>query len=127
MQFQLYFPTLKIVVCHGGGAIPYQLGRFESGTLRREGAERFSQRLRRLYYDTVLYTPEAIELLVKVAGVDQCLFRAECQGVGSSVNPETGRHMDDVAHHIKSFDWLSETEREKILSGNARRVFTLTV
>ena len=37
------FPDLKIVVSHGGGAIPYQLGRFESGTLRHDGAERFSQ------------------------------------------------------------------------------------
>ena len=119
------FPDLKIVVSHGGGAIPYQLGRFESGTLRREGAERFSRRLRRLYYDTVLYTPEAIELLIRVAGVNQCLFGAECPGVGSSINPDTGRHMDDVAHHIQGFAWLSDADREKILAGNARRVFKL--
>ncbi len=121
------FPDLKIVVSHGGGAIPYQLGRFESGTLRREGAERFSRRMRRLYYDTVLYTPEAIELLIRVAGVDRCLFGAECPGVGSSVNPDTGRHMDDVAHHIKGFDWLSDSDKEKILVDNARRVFKLDV
>ena len=119
------FPDLKIVVSHGGGAIPYQLGRFESGTLRREGADRFSRRMRRLYYDTVLYTPEALRLLIEVAGVDRCLFGAECPGVGSSVNPDTGRHMDDVAHHIRGFDWLSEDDKEKILSANARRVFKL--
>ena len=81
--------------------------------------------MRRLYYDTVLYTPEAIQLLINVAGVDRCLFGAECPGVGSSVNPDTGRHMDDVAHHIAGFEWLSDSDREKILAGNARRVFKL--
>ena len=119
------FPDLRIVVSHGGGAVPYQLGRFESGTLRRPGAERFSQRMRRLFYDTVLYTREAVDLLIRVAGVDQCLFGAECPGVGSSVNPDTGRHMDDVAYHIREIDWLSDSDREKIFSGNARRVFGL--
>src|SRR4029450_3544649 len=32
------FPALKILVSHGGGAIPYQLGGFEAGSRRRPGA-----------------------------------------------------------------------------------------
>jgi len=52
------FPKLKIVVSHGGGAIPYQWARFEASALRR-GGERFSERMRKLYYDTVLYSSDA--------------------------------------------------------------------
>src|SRR6476660_605545 len=57
------FPTLKILVSHGGGAIPYQFARFEAGSLRRKGAPRFSDQMRHLYYDTVLYSKDALELL----------------------------------------------------------------
>src|SRR4029077_117637 len=42
------FPALKIVVSHGGGAIPYQLGRFDAGSVRR--GERFRDAMRKLYY-----------------------------------------------------------------------------
>lgn len=119
------FPNLKIVVSHGGGAIPYQLGRFESGSLRNPNAERFSERMRKLYFDTVLYTPEALELLIKVVGADQCLFGAECPGVGSAVNPDTGRTMDDIKPYIEGFEWLSAEDKKKILEDNAKRVFKL--
>ncbi len=55
------FPTLKLMLSHGGGAIPYQYGRFEASALRR-GGPRFSDRMRLLYYDTVLYSKDALEL-----------------------------------------------------------------
>ncbi len=56
------FPTLKILVSHGGGAIPYQFARFEASSLRGKGP-RFSDQMRKLYYDTVLYSKDALELL----------------------------------------------------------------
>ena len=119
------FPNLKVVVSHGGGAIPYQLGRFESGSLRRPEGERFSDGMRKLYYDTVLYTKEALELLIKVVGAEHCLFGAECPGVGSSVNPDSGRHMDDVAPLIQEFEWLTDAEKKAIFEDNAKQVFKL--
>ena len=121
------FPDLKIVVSHGGGAIPYQLGRFESGSLRRPGGERFSEGMRKLYYDTVLYTEEALALLIKTVGVDRCLFGAECPGVGSAVNPDTGRTMDDIKPFIEGFDWLTDAEKKMIFEDNAKKVFKLNV
>jgi len=119
------FPDLKILVSHGGGAIPYQAGRFEAQRLRVPGGERFSEAMRKLYYDTVLYTRDAIELLIKTVGVDHCLFGAECPGVGSVVNPDTGRTMDDVAPNIQAIDWLSEQDKQKILSQNCKDLFKL--
>jgi predicted TIM-barrel fold metal-dependent hydrolase len=117
------FPNLKIVVSHGGGAIPYQLGRFEAPSLRRGTGARFSDGMRKLYYDTVLYTEDALRLLIKTVGVDRCLFGTECPGVGSSVDPATGRSMDNVKPMIENIEWLSAADRKKIFEDNARAVF----
>src|SRR5262249_36636245 len=71
------FPNLKIIVSHGGGAIPYQLGRFDAPSLRGRGATRFRDRLKLLYFDTVLYTAPALELLIKTGGPARSLFCSE--------------------------------------------------
>jgi len=117
------FPNLKIVISHGGGAIPYQVGRFEAGGLRQ--GERFTVGMRKLYYDTVLYSQAAVELLIKTVGWERCLFGAECPGVGSVKDPETGRTLDDVAPSIKGIQWLTEEQKDMILAGNARKLFKL--
>jgi OH-DDVA meta-cleavage compound hydrolase len=117
------FPNLKVLVSHGGGAMPYQIGRFQSGSLRK--GQDFLEGMRHLYYDTVLYSEEALRLLIKTVGPDRCLFGAECPGVGSAVNPKTGRTMDDIKPYIESFDWLSATDKRAIFEDNARRIFKL--
>jgi predicted TIM-barrel fold metal-dependent hydrolase len=121
------FPKLKIIVSHGGGAIPYQLGRFEAPSLRRGTGARFSDGLRKLYFDTVLYTEDAVRLLIKTVGVDRCLFGTECPGVGSSVDPESGRSMDNVKPMIDKIEWLSAGDKQKIFCDNGKTVFKLKV
>ncbi|PWK76731.1 amidohydrolase family protein [Aminobacter sp. AP02] len=123
------FPELKILVSHGGGAIPYQLGRFDATTVPRNGMStsgvRFRDRLQKLYFDTVLYSREAIELLVKVVGASQCLYGAEMPGVGSSIDPETGETFDTIIPHINGLSFISDDERKAILGGNAARLFKI--
>jgi len=119
------FPKLKIIVSHGGGAIPYQLGRFESGSMRNPQGQRFSDRMRNLYYDTVLYTEAALRMLIETVGVDRCLFGAECPGVGSAVDPKTGRTFDDIRPYIENFGWLTAAQKKMIFEDNARQVFKL--
>ena len=121
------FPDLKIVVSHGGGAIPYQLGRFQAGSMRRKEGDRFIDGMKKLYFDTVLYTKDAIELLLKTVGPENALFGAECPGVGSKVNPETGREMDDIQTYFKEIECLSDEDRENIFCNNAKRIFKLDV
>jgi OH-DDVA meta-cleavage compound hydrolase len=121
------FPELKIVVSHGGGAMPYQLGRFQAGSMRRPEGDRFIDGMHKLYFDTVLYTKEAIELLLKVVGPERALFGAECPGVGSKINPDTGREMDDIAPYFHEIDFIDDTDREMIFYGNAKKVFNLDV
>jgi aminocarboxymuconate-semialdehyde decarboxylase len=64
------FPDLAIILVHGGGFLPYQMGRFQQGYVTRRvlGAQtsRMPQDcLRWFYYDTVLYSPAALRFLVE--------------------------------------------------------------
>ncbi len=118
------FPTLKLVVAHGGGAIPYQIGRFRAWNLRRKEEESFDQKLRRLYFDTCNYAKDSLELQFKVLSTDNCLFGTERPGTGSVHNPETGTDFDNLKPLIESIDWLTEQDRQKIFEGNARKVYS---
>ena len=124
------FPKLKIVVPHGGGAIPYHMGRFMAGRYPsrrdkdRKGAaesQYFENMAKRLHYDTCLYTPEALELLFKVMGANCCMFGTESPGAGSSINPHTGLAMDDLKPVIESFGWLTDADKQNIFEMNARQ------
>jgi OH-DDVA meta-cleavage compound hydrolase len=89
------FPTLKMLFPHGGGAIPYQIGRFMASRLKRNAKTSFEESLRKLYFDTALYTKEAIELLLKVASPERCLFGTERPGAGTAQKPD-GSWLDDT-------------------------------
>ena len=120
------FPKLKIVCSHGGGAVPYHAGRFQAPSLRR-GGETFMDGLRRLYFDTVLYTALGLELLIKTVGADRCLFGSERPGVGTAKDPKSGNWMDDVKSYIDGFTWLSAADRKLIFEDNAKKLFRLNV
>ncbi|WOF22868.1 amidohydrolase family protein [Microbacterium betulae] len=118
------FPDLKLIITHGGGAIPYQAGRFlPSGV--RSGATPYLDRLRTLRFDTCLYTRDAIELLLKTVGVDRCLFGTEKPGTGSQIDPATGRWFDDIHLLVDEIEWLTDDQRESLLHGNAESIFAL--
>jgi predicted TIM-barrel fold metal-dependent hydrolase len=115
------FPDLKLIVSHGGGAVPYQRGRFYPGAFRQ--GTTYRDQLRNLYYDTCLYTQDSIELLIKAVGADRCLFGTEKPGTGSVKDPATGRWVDDIHLLIDDIEWLDETERDQIFAGNAQQLF----
>ena len=118
------FPDLKLVFAHGGGAVPYQVGRFLSFGAMHDGPS-FAEQLRKLYFDTCLYTKESLELLIKVCGVDNCLFGSEKPGTGSHKDPVTGRWYDDIKVLIDDIEWLSADDRHAIYEGNVTRLFKL--
>jgi predicted TIM-barrel fold metal-dependent hydrolase len=127
----LDFPDLKLSISHGGGSVPFQVGRWQAARQhpRIGGAsvldERFEESLRRLYFDTVLHYPPSLKLLVELVGADRCLFGTEKPGSGSSTDPGTGRDFDDLKPVFESFDWLSDVDRQLIFEGNARGLFRL--
>jgi OH-DDVA meta-cleavage compound hydrolase len=83
--------------------------------------------MRHLYYDTVLYSKDALELLFKTVGVDRCLFGTERPGVGTVLDPRTGRWLDETRFTIESIDWLSATDKKMIFEDNAKKLFNLKV
>ena len=128
------FPRLKIIVSHGGGSVPYQIGRWRAGRLLRSPhlglvhkdseVETFDESLRRMWFDGILYSKPALEYLIRTVGPDRVMFATEVPGVGSAIDPETGRPFDDVKPVIDEMEWLPEADKRRIFEGNAREVFT---
>ena len=80
--------------------------------------------MRRLYYDTVLYDQDAMDLLVKVVGVDRCLFGSDKPANGSVHDPVTGRALNDLKPLIDAVPSLSDDDRAAIFEGNARAAYS---
>jgi 4-oxalmesaconate hydratase len=116
------FPTLKLVISHGGGNVPYQAARYRALCLMNKW-EPFEDFIRRLYFDTTVYNPEAMRLLVKVAGVDNVMFASEMLGGVTTKDPLTGRMFDDNKPCIDALEWLTEDDKRKIFEGNVRRAY----
>ncbi len=117
------FPNLKLIVPHGGGAIPYHMGRFRAWTVRA-GGEFFDDRLKRLHFDTTTYDKDALELLFKVVGPDRVLFATENPGTGSVIDPVSGRAYDDLKPVIEEMAALSEQDRRNVFECNCTRLYT---
>jgi 4-oxalmesaconate hydratase len=117
------FPTLKFVVPHGGGAVPYHWGRYR-GLAQEMGRPPLAEHLlKNVYFDTCVYHLPGIELLAKVIPIDNVLFASEMLGAVKGIDPETGHHYDDTKRYLDQLAHLSETDRYKIFEGNARRVY----
>jgi aminocarboxymuconate-semialdehyde decarboxylase len=72
------FPTLTLILSHGGGYFPYQVGRFDrvyqNLNTPTVPAQPPSAYVRRFYYDTILYQPAALNYLRELAGSDRLLL-----------------------------------------------------
>ena len=118
------FPTLKFVIPHGGGAVPYHWGRYR-GLAQDMGRPPLGEHLlHNVFFDTCVYHLPGIEVLVKVVPVDNILFASETVGAVRSIDPETGHYFDDTKRYVDAIPWLTEDARRKIFEGNARRVYS---
>jgi predicted TIM-barrel fold metal-dependent hydrolase len=118
------FPNLKIIVAHGGGSIPYHIGRWRASFGRHAGVDGFDGLLKQFYFDSVLYNQESLELLFKLCGTDRCMFATENPGTGSYQDPKTGKWLDDTKPLIEAIDFLTEQDRKNVFEDVARKVFT---
>lgn len=117
------FPALKLIVPHGGGAIPYHMGRFRAWSVRKGGAF-FDDQLKRLHFDTTTYDQDALELLFKVVGADRVLFATENPGTGSAIDPRTGRAYDDLKPVIEAIPFLTEQDRRNVFECNCTKLYS---
>ena len=111
-----------IVMPHGGGNVPYQAARYRALAIMNKW-EPFDDFVKRIYFDTTVYNQDAMELLIKVAGVDNIIFASEMLGGVNTIDPASGKSFDDNRRFIDAISWLSEADRQKIFETNARKVY----
>ncbi|TCO52279.1 amidohydrolase family protein [Actinocrispum wychmicini] len=109
-------PGLRICLAHGGGFLPYQIGRLDRGFHAYGtdwGAELTSaprDLATRLHYDTVLHSIESTRLLIDLVGAEQLLL-------GTDYPFEMG-DLDPLST-VAAIPGLDERERSLITHGNA--------
>jgi 4-oxalmesaconate hydratase len=116
------FPSLRFVIPHGGGAVPYHWGRYRglADMLKRP---RLSEHvMKNVYFDTCVYHQPGIDLLFEVIDIDNILFGSEMVGAVRGIDPETGHYFDDTKRYLDKAK-LSDADRYKVFEGNARRVY----
>jgi 4-oxalmesaconate hydratase len=116
------FPQLRLIIPHGGGAVPYHWGRFRGIAQDMGKAPLEELVLRNVFFDTCVYHQAGIDCLVRVIPADNILFASEMVGAVRGIDPLTGHHYDDTRRYVDAAALGSE-ERTKIYETNARRVF----
>ena len=116
------FPGLRLIIPHGGGAVPYHWGRYR-GLADMLGKPPLGEHImRNVYFDTCVYHQPGIELLFRVIDIDNILFASEMFGAVKGIDPETGHNFDDTRRYIEALG-LSPEDRHKVYEANARRVY----
>ena len=116
------FPDLRIIIPHGGGAVPYHWGRYRGLADMLKQPPLTEHVMRNVYFDTCVYHQPGIDLLFRVIDVENILFGSEMVGAVRGIDPETGQYFDDTKRYVDALD-LSDADRNKVFEGNARRVY----
>lgn len=110
-------PGLRLCVVHGGGFLPYQLGRLDRGWREKPGLVGPSltrsplEWAQALYYDTVVHSPEALAFLVGLVGDTQVV-------VGSDHPFEMGD--PSPVDTVEAVPGMTADARERICGGNVQ-------
>ena len=117
------FPTLRLILPHGGGAVPYHWGRYR-GVMQDQGRPPLEESvLGNVFFDTCVYHTRGLELLTDIIPARNVLFASEMIGAVRGVDPETGHRFDDTKALLDSIESIAEQDRQAIYGGNALRVF----
>jgi 4-oxalmesaconate hydratase len=118
------FPTLKFVIPHGGGAVPYHWGRYR-GLAQDMGKPLLQDHLlENVFFDTCVYHQAGIDCMSRVIPAKNILFASEMVGAVRGIDPETGYFYDDTKRYIDASPDLNEEEKQLIFEDNARRVYS---
>lgn len=111
------YQNLKIIASHGGATLPYLAGRLDRchemiPACAEKISEKPSSYLRRIVYDSVVYTQEALQLCIDVGGVDNVVFGSDYP-----------HNIGDMKGCLARVNALSSPQSAKIRDANARRIF----
>ncbi|HVY56268.1 MAG TPA: amidohydrolase family protein [Xanthobacteraceae bacterium] len=109
---------LRILVAHGGGYVPYQIGRFECAHRHRAPARAGTSTsprdlLRRFYFDALTHDPKSLRFLIEQVGADRIV-------IGSD-NPFDMGYRDPLGE-LERVPGLTADEREQICCRTAQRL-----
>lgn len=107
-------PKLKIVMSHTGGALPYQSGRMDKNGKNAKLPRPPSTYIRRMYTDTVSPHSAGMKFALDYYGIDNVMYGSDYP----CWDPATALKLIDEID-------LSETEKEKLFTRNARRILGL--
>lgn len=117
------FPSLRLIIPHGGGAIPFHWGRYRGLALDLGLGELDELLLRNVFFDTCVYHEPGIRLLTEVVPVENLLFASEMVGAVRGVDPKTDHYFDDTRRYIDAVDTIDDEDRAAIYNRNAERVY----
>jgi 4-oxalmesaconate hydratase len=117
------FPALRLIIPHGGGAIPYHWGRYRGIAQDQKRPPLSEGILKNVFFDTCVYHQPGIDLLTKVIPAENILFASEMVGAVRGIDPETGFSYDDTRRYIDGASNLSAEQKRAIFASNARRVY----
>ena len=107
------FPGVSLILSHGGGALPYALGRLKRNHAIHPDYANPEDGFRRLYFDTVLFEPLALRFLCDMVGAEKVVLGSDYPfGIG-----------DLAPVGLVEKTPLTKAERDAILGGNAARIF----
>jgi aminocarboxymuconate-semialdehyde decarboxylase len=117
------FPGLKIVAAHGGGYLPSYAPRSDHGCLVAPDEcnpkivlkKKPTEYLRSLYFDTLVFTPEALRHLAAEVGTSQLMIGTD--------HPIPWQ--DKAIDHVLNTTTLSDSEKIAILGGNAAKLLNI--
>ena len=115
-------PGLRLVIPHGGGAVPYHWGRYRglADMLGQPPVE--SNVMGNVSFDTCVYHQPGIDLLLDVVDTSNVLFGSEMVGAVRGIDPRTGHHYDDTRRYVEA-SALDGDARTAVFEGNVRRVY----
>ena len=115
-------PELRLVIPHGGGAVPYHWGRYRglADMLGQPPVE--TNVMGNVFFDTCVYHQPGIDLLLEVVDTGNVLFGSEMVGAVRGIDPRTGHHFDDTRRYVEA-SALDDDARAAVFEGNVRRVY----
>ena len=116
------FPTLRFVIPHGGGAVPYHWGRFKGIATREKYPPIEENVMTNVFFDSCVYHQPGMDLLTSVIPAENILFASEMLGAVRGNNPDGDFPWDDTRRYVDAAK-LADADRAKIFAENARRVY----
>ena len=81
------FPDLRLVIPHGGGAVPYHWGRYRGLADMLKQPPLREHVMSNVFFDTCVYHQPGIDLLFEVIDIDNILFGSEMVGAVRGIDP----------------------------------------